>query len=95
MKRCKRQTPNATTKFFENMQRPPGYFENVGPDGEQKWTKVTEDGLRINLYKSGVVTCQTPGTEHSAYAKRLGENFSSMSQSAMSDYAFGLFRVKS
>ena len=71
------------------MDRGPGYFSTG-----DKLSKVTEDGLRINAYPSGIVTSQSPGQSHDAYKANLPSNFSSMTQSQMSDYAFGLFKTK-
>lgn len=59
-----------------------------------KFINVTEDGLRVNLYKSGIVTSQQPGQSHSEYASKISNNFSNLSQSEMSDYTFSLFRKK-
>ena len=37
-----------------------------------KVSKVTEDGLRINVYpSSGIVTTQSPGQSHSEYDQAL------------------------
>ena len=48
----------------------PGYF----PTKDGKITKVTEDGLRINVYPNGVVTNQQPGTSHSDYKKAIKDS---------------------
>lgn len=69
------------------MKKELGYF-NTG----DKISKITEDGLRINLYPSGIVTTQLPGQSHSTYKSGLDKDFSNMSTSQISDYAFGLFK---
>jgi len=69
------------------MKKGSGYF-----DTGNKISKITEDGLRINHYPSGVVTTQLPGQSHSTYKSGLNKDFSSKTPSQMSDYAFGLFK---
>lgn len=69
------------------MKKGLGYF-----DTGDKISKITEDGLRINLYPSGIVTTQLPGQSHSTYKSCLDNNFSSMSPKQMTDYAFGLIK---
>ena len=65
----------------------PGYFDTNG-----KISKITEDGMRTNVYPSGIITVQRPGQSHSDYKTNLDKNFTDMSQSQMSDYAFSLFK---
>ena len=74
------------TKLETKMNRPVGYFHN-----NDKATKITPDGFRINVYPSGIVTTQIPKTPHSAYSSALPDNFSNMSHQQMSDYAFNFF----
>ena len=66
-----------------------GYF-NTG----DKISKITGDGLRINVYPSGVVTSQLPGQSHSEYSSNLNNNFSNMTPQQMTDYTFSLFNKK-
>ena len=67
-----------------------GYF-----DTGDKYSKITEDGLRINVYKeTGIVTSQQPGQSHTEYASNLDNNFSNKSQKEMSDYSFNIFKDK-
>lgn len=64
-----------------------GYF-NTG----DKISKVTEDGLRINVYPSGVVTGQMPGQSHTQYKEGLGKGFSEMTPSEMSERVSDIFK---
>ena len=64
------------------------YSENKG-----KFINVNEDGLRTSVYPSGVVLAQIPGQSHTDYAKELDKGFSKMTQSQMSNFAFGQFKV--
>lgn len=65
------------------------YFSN-----NKKISKITEDGLRINVYKSGIVTNQQPYETHKDYARVFDKSFMTMTPDQMSDYAFNFFRVK-
>lgn len=69
------------------MEKGTGYFENNG-----KLSKVTEDGLRINVFPSGIVTSQVPGETHSAYKAQIDKNFKDISSNQMSDFAFNFFK---
>lgn len=60
-----------------------------------KLSKITDDGLRINVYPSGIVTTQLPGQSHSDYTSGLPKGFSSMTPSQMSEYTFDLLKKKS
>jgi len=68
---------------------PTGYF-----DTGDKLSKVTEDGLRINLYDNGIVTNQQPYQSHTDYSNNIPNNFSTLSQKEFSDYTFNLFKAK-
>lgn len=63
------------------MYTPSGYFLTG-----DKLSKVTEDGLRINVYPNGIVTSQLPGQTHQAYVAGLPSNLSSMTHEQASEY---------
>lgn len=64
-----------------------GYFRNG-----DKISKVTEDGLRINFYPSGIPLVQMPGQSHKSYKKGFGKAFSNQSPQEMSNYVSALFK---
>ena len=61
-------------------------------DTGDKISKITEDGLRVNVYPSGVVTGQMPNVSHTQYKEGLGKGFSELSPTEMSNLAFNNFK---
>ncbi len=66
-----------------------GYFQTG-----DKISKITNDGLRINTYPSGIVTTQLPGQSHSDYKSNLSKDFSNMIPQQMTDFTFNQFKIK-
>ena len=66
-----------------------GYFDTNG-----KISKITEDGMRINVYPSGIVTTQLPGESHSVYKTNMEKKFMDMTPNQMSDYSFSFFNFR-
>ena len=68
------------------MTRYKSYFWN-----KDKWSMVTEDGLRVNVYPSRIVIAQPPYWSHKSYGRDLDPDFAKQTPTEFQEFVQDLF----